>query len=104
MPYQLTATWIMPCNSHKVQVCNTSRRRRTMGLIPSSQTLACKMPIASGAAGAGLGLAAGLGCFAGRGISRQYRARSYAVADTTYFLMVPSSRTFSCLIAIGLQR
>ena len=39
MPSQPIATWIMPCNSRKVQASDTSTRRHTIGLIPSSHTL-----------------------------------------------------------------
>ncbi len=75
--------------SRKVQVSGTSKRRHTMGLIPSSHTLTCTMTDASATAGVGSGSAAPLGCFDGRGTSRPYRARPYAVAGTTHFLMVP---------------
>jgi len=91
MPSHPIATWIMPCSSGKVQVSSTSRRRHTIGLIPSSHTLTCTTPTASGMAGGGSGSTARLGCFEGQGTSRPYRARSYAVAGTTYFLMVPQT-------------
>jgi len=91
MPSQPIATWIMPCSSRKVQVSGTRRRRHTMGLIPSSQTLTCTTPAASATGGAASGPAAGFGCFERRGTSQPYRACPYAVAGITHFLMVPIS-------------
>lgn len=79
----------MPCSSHKVQVsAGKSRRRYTIGLILSSQTLTCITPATSAAGDAASGSATGFGCFGLRGICRSYRARPYAVAGTTHFLIV----------------
>jgi len=60
-----------------------------MGLIPSSQTLTRTTPVSSAAGGAAAGSASDFGCFEGRGTSQPYRARPYAAAGTTHFLMVP---------------
>ena len=87
-PSHLIATWITPCGSRKVQVSSTSNRRHTIGLIPSSQTLTCTTPTASGTGGAGSASALAFDCFEGLGTSQTYRARPYAVAGTTHFLLV----------------
>jgi len=83
------ATWITPCNSCKVQVSGTSTRRHTIGLIPSSHTLTCMTPAASGTGGAGPQSAPDRGYFESRGTSQLYRACPYSVPGTTHFLMVP---------------
>lgn len=67
----------------------TSKRRHTIGLIPSSQTLTCMRPAAAATDGAASGSAAGFGGVDGRGTVQPYRARHYAVAGNTHFLMVP---------------
>ncbi len=42
MPSQPIATWMTPCDSCRVEVPGTGRRRHTIGLIPGSQTLSCR--------------------------------------------------------------
>jgi hypothetical protein len=64
MPSRPIATWITPCSSRRVQVPGTSRRRHTIGLIPSSQTLSRTALPSSGAGG--FGSVAGLRYFGGR--------------------------------------
>ena len=42
MPSQPIATWMTLCDSCRVEVPGTGRRRHTIGLIPGSQTLSCR--------------------------------------------------------------
>ena len=102
MPSHPIATWITPCSSRKVQASSTSNRRHTIGLIPSSQTLTCTTPIASGTGDAGSASALAFDCFEGLGTSQTYRARPYAVASTTHFLMVPKLPLPEGPILVGL--
>ena len=87
MPSHPIATWITPYNSRKVQVSGTGRHRHTIELIPSGQALTCTTSDASATGGVASGSTAGFGCFDGRDTSQPYRAWSYAVANTTHFLM-----------------
>ena len=49
MPSQPIATWITPWSSRSVKFAGTRTRRHTIGLIPISQTLTCRIASASAA-------------------------------------------------------
>jgi hypothetical protein len=48
------ATWITPWSSRSVNVVGTRTRRQTMGLMPTSQTLTCRIALASAAGSEGI--------------------------------------------------
>src|SRR5271156_5762941 len=86
MPSQPMATWITPCSSRSVKVVGTRTRRHTMGLTPTSQTLTCRIALASAAGSEGVtSRAEGFGR---RFIRPDYRLSPCPSPDTPEILML----------------
>jgi hypothetical protein len=80
------ATWITPWSSRSVNVVGTRTRRHTMGLMPTSQTLTCRIALASAARSEEV--TSGTEGFGRRFIRPDYRLSARTSPDTPDILML----------------